>query len=124
LVAFLAALAVAGLGYAAVFRDSSPDQASVLTAQFVMNVICALCLGSLISLLAFTGLGFVYDRELNRLHVEARSLVTKLLECRFGEPHAASRNGHFKEQGVIALRSELSVSARESGNLPRAPGSR
>jgi hypothetical protein len=124
LVALLAALAVAGLGYAAVFRDSSPDQASVLTAQFVMNVVCAFCLGSLISLLAFTGLGLVYSRELNQLHMEARGLVTKLLESRFGEPHAANRNGHFKEQEVIALRGDTSVLTPESGNFSRAPGSR
>lgn len=121
LVALLAALAVAGLGYAAVFQDRFPDRAFVFTTQFVISIVCALCLGSVISLLAFTGLGLVYRRELNRLHVEGRRLVAKLLEFHLGQAHASNQNGHSKEQKIIALREEMVLPMPESGNLSRAP---
>ena len=58
LMAVLATLAVAGLGYAAVFTDNFPYN----LPPFILNLICTLAVGSLISLLAFMGLGMVYCR--------------------------------------------------------------
>ena len=121
LVAFLTALAVAGLGYAAVFQDRFPEQAFLFTTLFITNSIRAACLGSLISLLAFAGLGIVYSWELNRLRREVRQFVTKFLESRLGEPHATDRNGHFKGREMTALGGEMAVPTPESANLLRTP---
>jgi len=116
LVAFLAALAVAGLGYAAIFRDRFPDQAFVFTTLFITNAIRAVCLGSLISLLAFTGLAVIYGRQLNRLREEGRQSVTKFLESRLGQPRATNQNGHLNEQEVIVLNSVTADPAAERGS--------
>jgi hypothetical protein len=116
LVALLAALAVAGLGYAAVFQERFPDQAFVFTTQFITNAISAVCLGSLISLLAFTGLGVIYGRQLNRLRDEGRQSVTKFLESRLEQPRAMNQNGHFKDRVIIVPNSETVVPAAERGS--------
>jgi hypothetical protein len=123
LVAFLAALAVAGLGYAAVFQDRFPQQAFVFTTLFITNAISAVCLGSLISLLAFIGLGVIYGRELNRLRDEGRRSITRFLESSLGTPFAANQNGHFKEYEVNPLDGEIPASAPGRANFSRAPGS-
>jgi hypothetical protein len=120
LVALLAALAVAGLGYAAVFQDRFPEQAFVFTTQFITNAIRAVCLGSLISLLSFTGLGLVYGWELNRLRDEGRQFVTRFLESRLGQPRATNQNGHSKEHEPAALHGEMAAPVSERGSLSPA----
>ena len=57
LMALLALLAMAGLGYAAVFMADHPQDMSQFIAPLTSKVLCALGLGSLICLLAFVGLG-------------------------------------------------------------------
>ena len=54
--------------------------------QFVINIICGLGMGSLISLLAFMGLGLVYRIKLDQRREECRQLVARLLESRLGKP--------------------------------------
>jgi hypothetical protein len=82
LMAILTALVVAGLGYGTVLVDNFPYNAP----QFIVNLIYALGLGSLISLLAFVGLGTVYRRKLDQRREECRQKVARLLESRLGKP--------------------------------------
>ena len=82
LMAILAALILAGLGYGTVLVDNFPHNAP----QFIVNLFYALGLGSLISLLAFAGLGLVYRWKLDQRREECRQLVTKLLASRLGKP--------------------------------------
>ena len=56
--------------------------------QYVINIVCGLGMGSLISLLAFVGLGMVYRRKLDQQRDECRQLVARLLESRLGKPVA------------------------------------
>ena len=84
LMAMLIALVVAGLGYEMILVDNFPYN----MPPFVINIICGLGMGSLISLLAFTGLGLVYRMKLDRHREECRQLVARLLESRLGKPVA------------------------------------
>ena len=86
LMAILTALAVAALGYGTVLVENFPYNAP----QFIVNFICALGLGSLISLMAFAGLGIVYRWKLDQRREECRQLVASLLESRLGKPVATS----------------------------------
>lgn len=86
LMAMLAALAVAGLGYAMVLVDNFPYNIS----PFILNLICTLGVASLISLLAFAGLGTIYCRQLDQRREECRQSVAKLLAARLGQPAATS----------------------------------
>jgi hypothetical protein len=80
LMATLIALVLACLGYATIFVNNFPDEAP----QFLVNLICALGLGSLISLLAFVGLDVVYRMKLNQRREECRQRVASLLKSRLG----------------------------------------
>jgi hypothetical protein len=82
LMAILTALAVAGLGYPAILVESFPYN----VPQFIVNLICALGVTSLICLLVFMGLGMVYRKKLDQRREECRQLVTRLLESRLGKP--------------------------------------
>ena len=79
LMAMLIALVVAGMGYEVILVDNFPYN----LPQLVINLVCALGMGSLISLLAFTGLGMVYRRKLDQHREECRQLVARLLESRW-----------------------------------------
>jgi hypothetical protein len=82
LMAMLTALTVAGLGYGMILVDNFPYN----LPQFIIDLVCALGLGSLISLLAFMGLGMVYRMKLDQRREECRQLVARLLESRLGKP--------------------------------------
>jgi hypothetical protein len=100
LMAVLTALVVAGLGYGTVLVDNFPYNAP----QFIVNLIYALGLGSLISLLAFAGLGMVYRRQLDQRREECRQRVARLLESRLGKlvvtPSGDNRAGGEDGGGV------------------------
>ena len=82
LMAMLIALVVAGLGYEVILVDNFPYN----LPQLIINLVCALGIGSLISLLAFMGLGIVYRMKLDQQREECRQLVARLLESRLGKP--------------------------------------
>jgi hypothetical protein len=82
LMAMLIALVVAGLGYEIILVDNFPYN----LPQLIINLVSALGIGSLISLLVFMGLGMVYRRKLDQQREECRQLVAKLLESRLGKP--------------------------------------
>ena len=100
LMGILAALVVAGLGYGVILVDNFLND----LPQSIMNLVAAIGLGSLISLLTFVGLGMVYRMKLDQRREECRHLVAQLLESRLGKPvptpppnplnhHASERNG-------------------------------
>ena len=86
LMAMLIALVVAGLGYEVILVDNFPYN----LPQLIINLVCALGIGSLISLLAFMGLGMVYRTKLDQQREECRQLVARLLESRLGKPVTTS----------------------------------
>ena len=89
LVAMLIALTVACLGYDVILVDNFPYN----IPPFIINLVCGLGLGSLISLLAFAGLGIFYRIKLDRRREECRQLVARLLESRLGKPDVTSLRG-------------------------------
>jgi hypothetical protein len=82
LMAMLIALVVAGLGYEVILVDNFPYN----MPQLIINLVCALGIGSLISLLAFMVLGMVYRIKLDQRREECRQLVASLLKSRLGKP--------------------------------------
>lgn len=119
LVALVGLLALAGLGYAAVLLDDFPSRLSVFTTGLFVKILFTLTIGSLISLLAFTGLGLVYRRELNLRREECRGLVTKLLESHLGEPRPELQNGGLEEREAFMLRSRIAATPPETVTLPK-----
>jgi hypothetical protein len=107
LMALVAALAAAGLGYGAVFSDNFPFRMSQFESQLLIKGIGTLVVGSLICLVAFAGIGLVYRRELNQRREDCRRLVTKLLESHLGEPLSIFRNDELKEKESVALRNRI-----------------
>jgi hypothetical protein len=118
LMALLAGLAMAGLGYGAVLLDDFPGRISVFTSLSVIKIFCAVGIGALICLLAFTGAGLFHRRELSQRREECRRLVTKLLESHLGEPQSTLRNGELKELETIALRSRIGAAIPDVANPP------
>ena len=66
LMALLAALAMAGLCYAAVFLADYSLNLSQSTAQLIIKILCAVGIGSLICLVVFLCLGVIYRKELDQ----------------------------------------------------------
>ncbi len=105
LMAVLIALVVAGLGYELILVDNFPYN----LPQFIINIICGLGLGSLISLLAFVGLGMVYRMKLDRQREECRQLVARLLESRLGRPVTTPLRDHRvgrEDGGIVRVANE------------------
>jgi hypothetical protein len=94
-------MTLAGLvfGYMAFLMEDLPNHISLFAAEFIGKTLCALGIGSLISLLAFGWLGMRNRHELNLRREECRRLVTTLLERRLGKlPAAPPKNGELKRQ--------------------------
>jgi len=84
LMALLAALAMAGLGYAAVLMVEYPLNVSELTSRFFIKALCALGAGSGVCLFVFLGLGAIFRKELDQRQEDCRRLALKVLEARLG----------------------------------------
>jgi hypothetical protein len=96
LMVILVALISAGLGYGMVLTDNFPYNAP----QFVVNLVFALGVASLICLVVFVGLELFYRWRLDQQREECRQLITRLLESRLGKPVTAySRNLRDKFAG-------------------------
>ena len=87
LMLLVTALALAGIGYGAVFRLHPMNLTQFMT-QLGIKVLSALALGSLISVVTFMGLGASYRSELAKRRDECRRLAAKFMESRFGAPRA------------------------------------
>ena len=85
LMLLVTALALAGIGYGAVFRLHPMNMEQFIT-QFGIKILSALALGSLICVVTFLGLGASYRIELAKRRDECRRLAAKFLEARFGAP--------------------------------------
>ena len=121
LMAMLIALVVAGLGYEVILVDNFPYN----LPQLIINLVCALGLGSLISLLAFMGLGMVYRLKLDRQREECRQLVARLLESRLGKPGTTpframrdNRNGEGDGRTVRVANDDNGASVRIESAAP------
>jgi hypothetical protein len=88
LMLLVTALALAGIGYGAVFRLHPMNLEQFMT-QSGIKMLSALALGSLICVVTFLGLGASYRNELAKRRDECRRLAAKFLEARFG-PRADS----------------------------------
>jgi len=82
LMALLMTLVLVGLGYAAVLLENFLQN----LPPFLVKLIAALGLASLLSLLGFAGLRVVYRHKLNGRREKCRRLAVKLLESRLGRP--------------------------------------
>ena len=101
LMAMLIALVVAGLSYEVILVDNFPYN----LPQLIINLVCALGIGSLISLLTFMGLGMVYRSKLDQQREECRQLVSRLLESRLGKPVTTPlRDNRAGEEGARRIR--------------------
>ena len=80
----LTALAVAGLGYAAILSWDYPDNMWRFFRRVGVKVPCALGVASLMSLLYFTGLGVAYRRQIDGQREKARRLAERLLTSGLG----------------------------------------
>jgi len=101
LMAMLTALVVAGLGYGTVLVENFPYN----VPQFVVNLIYALGLASLISFMAFVGLWMVYRLKLDQRREECRQMVARLLESRLGKPIITPlRNNRAGEEEAPRIR--------------------
>jgi hypothetical protein len=97
----LTALVVAGLGYGTVLVENFPYN----VPQFVVNLIYALGLASLISFMAFVGLWMVYRLKLDQRREECRQMVARLLESRLGKPIITPlRNNRAGEEEAPRIR--------------------
>lgn len=87
-VALLLALALAGLGYAAILLPDFPFNRS----QLVLKLFLALALGSGLCLVAYACMWLRCRRFLNRLRAECRRALEAALEnrCRTADPAACS----------------------------------
>ena len=84
LMALLAAVAMAGLGYAAVFMADYPLNVSQLTTRFVIKALCVLGASSLFCLFGFLILGMIFRKELDQRREDCRRLALRVLESRLG----------------------------------------
>ncbi|HZQ47524.1 MAG TPA: hypothetical protein VFC07_10960 [Verrucomicrobiae bacterium] len=81
LIMMLTALTLVALGYAAIMTGNFPDG----MPQSIINIICGLGIGWLISLSAFMMLLLHYRLQLNERREECRELVVRLLESHLGK---------------------------------------
>jgi hypothetical protein len=81
----LICFALTGLIYPAILLGNFPFS----VPQIIVNFICTLGVGSLLSLLAFACLGAACRMKLDRRREECRQVVARLLESRSRNPAAA-----------------------------------
>jgi len=106
--ALLAGLAVAGLGYSAVLLEDFPQNRT----QFVIRMFCALGLASLVSLLSFIGYWIIARGELDDQRGECRRLVARIMESHLGKPATVSSLEIVKTQSShSAVAAETSPAA-------------
>ena len=98
LMLLVTALALAGIGYGAVFRLHPMNLEQFMT-QSGIKMLSALALGSLICVVTFLGLGASYRNELAKRREECRRLAAKFLEARFG-PRADSIPQRTQQRSV------------------------
>jgi formate hydrogenlyase subunit 3/multisubunit Na+/H+ antiporter MnhD subunit len=117
LMALLAALAMAGLGYVAIFLAQYPLNVSQLSTQFFVKALCAVGAGSLACLFLFLGLGAVYRRELDHHREDCRRLALKVLELRLGQPYDIPASKIAKEREMVVNGNGAAASASKESQV-------
>jgi hypothetical protein len=97
LMALLAALAMTGLGYAAIFMAEYPLNVSQFTTRLLIKALCVLGAGSLICLFGFLGLGVAFRKQLDERREDCRRLALKVLDSRLGQGHDSPSPASAKE---------------------------
>ena len=110
LMALLAALALAGLGYSAVFMADYSLNVSQLSTRFLIKAFCVLGAGSLTCLFGFLGLGVVFRRELDQRREDCRRLALEVLKSRLGQPRDLPRSELAKARDPVLNGSKAAVS--------------
>jgi hypothetical protein len=105
LTAVLAALAMAGLCYAAVFLADYPLNGSQFGQKLIIKILCALGVGSSICVVFFLGLGVSKRNKLDQAREECRRLAIKLMEARLGKPGPTPISAPFANREDIANQS-------------------
>jgi hypothetical protein len=108
LMAFLTAFAAAGLGYPTILLENFPSNVPPL----IMNLIYALGVGSLISLLAFASLGMVYRKKLDQREKVRLQMVATLFESPLDLP----------DTRPLRFMPDSSVGDKNDGAAPIAAG--
>ncbi|HXJ57140.1 MAG TPA: hypothetical protein VNU68_10785 [Verrucomicrobiae bacterium] len=122
LVGLLAALAMAGLGYAAVFMADYPLNLPQLTTRLLIKALCVLGAASLICLFGFLILGVIFRKELDQRREDCRRLALKVLELRLGQPCDIPPPKIVKTQEMILNGAEPAVLAPEILTAPTPSG--
>lgn len=120
LTAIVAVLAAAGLLYGAFFSDDFPFRMSLFTSRFVVEALGTLGIAALICLLAFSGVWFLYRKEVNRCRARGRLLIAGLLESRPPDTHSQLHEGRGEERRGIAPAGTVTTSALEKPNPPKS----
>ena len=103
LMALLAALAVVGLGYAAVLLPHQLDISRFFSHSMV-RAFCALGLAALGCLLVFLALEATYRKRLAERCEECRRLAAKVIESRLGQPQNIPLESTMKGPGWVPER--------------------
>jgi hypothetical protein len=85
LMGILAAVAVCGLMYPTILLNNFPHSSQHL----IVSLVCALFVGSLISMVTFMVLGMIYRRQLRKQREVCGQMVKRLLATRLGEGTAS-----------------------------------
>jgi hypothetical protein len=112
----LTALVGLSFVYMVFLLEDLPSHISQFAAEFISKTVCALGIGSGVSLLAFTWLGIRNRRDLNLRREECRQLVLNLLAFRLGKLPASRQNVDLKEFTARILRQ-----AGEAGGAASKP---
>lgn len=112
LMAIITALVVAALVYPAILVENFPYN----VPQFVVNLIFALGLASLLCFLVFMGLGMVYRLKLDQQREECRQMVTRLLDSRLGKPVATHLRDMRDNQVVVGDGRSVRVANEVNGS--------
>jgi hypothetical protein len=110
LMALFAALAVAGICYAAVFLFHPMNLAQFMM-QLTIKILCALGLGSLICVLAFHAMCVSYRKELAGTRDECRRLAIRIMEDRLAAQLRKTNVRPRTKSAVQALGEELAAAA-------------
>jgi hypothetical protein len=117
LMALLAAMAMTGLGYAAVFMAEYPLNVPQLTTRFAIKALCVLGATSLFCLFGFLILGVVFRKELDQRREDCRRLALEVLESRLGQPRPACPAPRLKEQNEFVMEQAGPISETNSEQI-------
>jgi hypothetical protein len=81
-----ALLAFSGLCYSMLFMPEHPGTVSPIARQVITDTLLVFGMGSLICMLGFCIMIFIYRRELATRREQCRQMALKLLESRLGKP--------------------------------------